>query len=77
MELDFRRDPTILSTVVDTMADGVFTVDTQGRFVAWSAGAERITGYAAAEVISKPCELLEEPNCKGFGNCRMRSSMRS
>ncbi|QDU40196.1 Transcriptional regulatory protein ZraR [Maioricimonas rarisocia] len=67
MELDFRKDPTILSTVVDTMADGVFTVDAQGRFVAWSAGAERITGYAAADVIGKPCELLEGPNCKGFG----------
>jgi len=67
MELDFRKDPTILSTVVDTMADGVFTVDSRGRFVAWSAGAERITGYTAAEVIGQPCEILEGPNCKGFG----------
>jgi PAS domain S-box-containing protein len=66
MELDFRKDPTILSTVVDAMSVAVFTVDAQGNFVAWSEGAERITGYAAGEVIGKPCHLLEGPNCKGF-----------
>jgi PAS domain S-box-containing protein len=67
MELDFRKDPAVLSTVVDAMADGVFTVDAQGRFVAWSEGAERITGYSAAEVRGQPCKILEGPNCKGFG----------
>ncbi|MBI4334652.1 MAG: sigma 54-interacting transcriptional regulator [Chloroflexi bacterium] len=67
MELDFRKDPAILSTVVDTMAVGVFTVDASGTFVAWSEGAERITGYSSAEVVGKPCRILEGPNCKGFG----------
>lgn len=67
MELDFRQDPTILSAVIDAMADGVFTVDRDGLFVAWSQGAERITGYQAAEVVGRPCHMLEGPNCKGFG----------
>lgn len=66
MELDFRKNPSILSTMVDSMADGVFTVDTQGNFVAWSAGAERITGYASDEVVGKPCHFMEGQNCKGF-----------
>lgn len=66
MELDFRKNPEVLNMVVDAMADGVFTVDAHGRFVAWSAGAERITGYASAEVVGKPCRILEGPNCKGF-----------
>ncbi|MBI2875883.1 MAG: sigma 54-interacting transcriptional regulator [Candidatus Tectomicrobia bacterium] len=66
IELDFRKDPAILSLVVDTMAVGVFTVDAKGSFVAWSEGAERITGYPRAEVIGKPCRILEGPNCKGF-----------
>ena len=65
-ELDFHRDPSILSMVVDAMADGVFTVDANGHFVAWSAGAERITGYTSDEVVGKPCRILEGPNCKGF-----------
>ena len=66
MELDFRKDPTILTSIVDAMADGLFTVDAQGRFVAWSQGAERITGYRSDEIVGQPCHLLEGPNCKGF-----------
>ncbi|WP_158633622.1 sigma-54 interaction domain-containing protein [Tautonia sociabilis] len=66
MDLDFRRDPSILSTIVDAMADGVFTVDASGRIVAWSQGAERITGYASEEVVGRSCRLFEGPHCKGF-----------
>ncbi|MBD3673963.1 MAG: sigma 54-interacting transcriptional regulator [Planctomycetaceae bacterium] len=66
MELDFRKDPQVLSRIVDEMADGVFTVDARGRFVAWSQGAERITGYSESEILGKPCQILEGPNCKGF-----------
>ncbi|HRF01709.1 MAG TPA: PAS domain S-box protein, partial [Pirellulaceae bacterium] len=66
MELDFRRDPQLLAEIVDQMHAGVFTVDARGRFVAWNAGAERITGYAAAELIGQPCRLLEGENCRGF-----------
>jgi PAS domain S-box-containing protein len=51
MELDFRKDPGILSTVIDAMAVGVFTVDSRGNFIAWSEGAERITGYPAADIL--------------------------
>lgn len=66
MELDFRRDPSLLSMVVDAMADGVYTLDNNGIFVAWSAGAERITGYSSQAMVGKPCHILEGPNCKGF-----------
>jgi len=66
MELDFRKDPEVLSRIVDEMADGVFTVDAKGKFVAWSQGAERITGYSPEEIVGQPCNILEGPNCKGF-----------
>lgn len=66
MELDFRKDPKVLAAIVDAMADGVFTVDAHGVFVGWSEGAERITGFRAAEVVGKPCTLLQGPNCRGF-----------
>lgn len=66
MELDWHKDPHILRMVVEAMADGVFTVDAQGRFVSWSPGAERITGYRRDEVVGKPCRIMEGPNCKGF-----------
>ncbi len=67
MELDFHKDPAVLSLIVDAMADGLFTVDAAGRFVSWNHGAEEITGYPQSEVIGQPCHILEGPNCKGFG----------
>ncbi len=66
MELDFRKNPAILSNMLDVMADGVFTVDAEGRIVAWSTGAARITGYSSDEVLGQTCHLLEGQNCKGF-----------
>lgn len=66
MELDFRKNPSILGNMVDVMADGVFTVDAKGRIVAWSTGAARITGYPSQEVIGQSCHILEGQNCKGF-----------
>lgn len=48
------------------MAPGVFTVNANGLFAAWSEGAERITGYSSAEVVGRPCDILEGQNCKGF-----------
>ena len=66
MELDFRKNPQLLGTMIDAMADGVFTVDAEGNIVAWSVGAARITGYASDEVVGKSCHILEGRNCKGF-----------
>lgn len=66
MELDFHKDPSILGRVMDSVAAGIFTVDRDGKFVAWSEGAERITGYPRDEVIGRPCSILEGRNCKGF-----------
>jgi len=66
MELDFRKNPAILSNMVDVMADGVFTVDAKGHIVAWSTGAARITGYSSQDVLGKSCHILEGQNCKGF-----------
>lgn len=68
MELDFQKDPTILGRVLGSMAAGIFTVDAQGRFVAWSDGAERISGYARSDVTGQPCSILEGQNCKGFAS---------
>ena len=68
MELDFRKNPGILSNMVDVMADGVFTVDPNGNIVAWSSGAARITGYSSQDIVGKPCHILEGQNCKGFSS---------
>ncbi len=67
MELDFRKNPNLLNTMIDAMADGVFTVDATGTIVAWNAGAARITGYSSQDIVGKTCHILEGYNCKGFG----------
>jgi two-component system, NtrC family, response regulator HydG len=70
MELDFHKDPAVFGRMIDAMAAGVFTVDQSGSFVAWSDGAERITGYDRHEVVGKPCTFLEGQNCKGFATLK-------
>jgi PAS domain S-box-containing protein len=67
LQLDFHRDPGVLSLVIDGMADGVFTVNNQGVIQGWNAGAERITGYLREEVVGKPCFIMDGPHCEGFG----------
>ena len=64
-DMDFRRDPSILSQVVDVIPHGVFTVDQNGIIVGWSAGAEQITGFSSADVVGKSCNILEGPQSKG------------
>lgn len=54
IDLDFRRNPCILSALVDTIKTGVFSVDDKGIFVAWSAGAEKLTGYSSYQIVGKP-----------------------
>ncbi|MCA8987516.1 MAG: sigma 54-interacting transcriptional regulator [Planctomycetaceae bacterium] len=70
LDLDFHRNPAILTHVIDAMADGLFTVDAQGTFIAWSEGAERITGYSREEIEGQPCSILEGQNCKGFATLK-------
>ncbi len=50
-------------SVVDTMAEGLFVVDTKGRVVFINPAAERITGYSREEVLGKPCSLFESETC--------------
>jgi diguanylate cyclase (GGDEF)-like protein/PAS domain S-box-containing protein len=41
--------------IVENMHDGVYFVDRRRRITFWNKGAERITGYCAAEVVGKSC----------------------
>ena len=41
--------------ILDRMEDGVYLVDRERRIRYWSQSAERITGFAAQEVLGKRC----------------------
>lgn len=47
--------------------DPVFVTDRHNRIVFWNRSAERILGYAAAEVVGRPCAARLE-GCDAFGN---------
>src|SRR5512137_673888 len=41
--------------IVENMHDGLYFVDRERRITYWNKGAERITGYSAAEVVGTSC----------------------
>ncbi len=49
--------------LLDSMAEGVFTLDTEGRITSWNPAMERITGYTSAEAIGQSCQLLKFSKC--------------
>jgi transcriptional regulator with PAS, ATPase and Fis domain len=54
-------------TIVDTMQDGLMVLDTKGNILAMNSAAERLTGYAAEELIGANCRTLNCTGCKIFG----------
>jgi len=53
------------SLLLESMAEGVFTVDRSGIITSWNPAMERITGYSAAEAVNTGCELLKFNRCFG------------
>ena len=41
--------------VLDEVDDGVYVLDSDRQIIYWNKGAERITGYPAAEVVGRGC----------------------
>ena len=47
-----------LARIVDASMDGIISFDLQMRVLSWSAGAERIFGYPAAECIGRSLAMI-------------------
>lgn len=61
-------------TILDSIADGVFTVDDSWRITSFNSAAERITGYDRQEVIGRPCyEVFRASICRS--SCALRRTM--
>ncbi|SDO55782.1 sigma-54 interaction domain-containing protein [Desulforhopalus singaporensis] len=66
-----------ISRIIDSMADGVFTLDKGGRIASWNRSMEKISGYSAAEALGQTCALLNCSRCFGtscpadIGRCRI------
>ena len=58
-----KIDPRFAGLLLDAMADGVFTLDKQGRISSWNPAMERITGYKPSEAIGQSCMMLNFSRC--------------
>ncbi|MFO7973708.1 MAG: sigma 54-interacting transcriptional regulator [Candidatus Hydrogenedentota bacterium] len=60
MTQSMEREALELATILDTMADGVFVIDTEHVIQRWNRAMERITGYSPAEAIGRNCAFLND-----------------
>ncbi len=54
-------------TIVDTLQDGLMVLDPVGNILAVNPAAERLTGYAAEELIGNNCRTLNCTGCDIYG----------
>src|SRR3989338_8441737 len=52
----------IYPLVLDSIADGVFTVDKHFRITSFNKAAEQITGWTAQEVVGASCNKIFQSN---------------
>jgi|GEM_PF-593110 len=45
-------------SLIETANDAIICIDPSGTIVSWNSYAENIFGYAAGEIINKPCTVL-------------------
>ena len=65
-------NPRLYRDVLDTIYDGVYFLDRQRKIFFWNKGAERITGYRAADVMGRSCadDILCHVDKQGRHMCR-------
>jgi PAS domain S-box-containing protein len=63
-----------VDTIIESLADGVFTVDQKLRITSFSKGMENLTGIRESDAIGAPChEILNSDNCSG--NCPFANTL--
>lgn len=53
-----ERDQAHLAAIVASSEDAIISHDLEGKITSWNAGAEKIYGYTASEMISQPMSTL-------------------
>jgi len=70
------KDPRFLKVILDSIADGVFTIDHDKRITSFNRAAERITGVPATKALKNKCyEVLRSDLCQE--NCVLDKALQS
>jgi PAS domain S-box-containing protein len=71
---EMHTDLQHLQTILDSVSDGVFTVDNDMCITLFNRGAENITGFSRAQALGQPCcEIFRTNAC--FDNCPLRHAI--
>ena len=68
------RNLSRLYSIIDSVADGLFTVDKEMRITNFNKAAEEITGMSHEEAIGQPCSTVFRTNCCE-GGCPLREAI--
>jgi len=52
-------DENFLGLLLDSMADGVFALNSSGKITLWNRSMERITGHKADQIVGESCDVLK------------------
>jgi len=64
------------STILDSIADGVFTIDGEKRITSFNRAAERITGFTREEAVGQFChDIFHASICQN--SCALEEAIRS
>ncbi|MCK5311139.1 MAG: sigma 54-interacting transcriptional regulator, partial [Desulfobacteraceae bacterium] len=55
----------LVKMLLESIGDGIFILDNQGRIVAWNRAMEKITGFKQSEVLNQNCRMLNFNQCFG------------
>ncbi len=70
-----RLDQTTTQIILESISDGVFTIDPEWRITTFNRAAEEITGISRQEAIGRPCwEVFRSNMCEG--DCALKRTMK-
>jgi PAS domain S-box-containing protein len=73
-ELNTAASPEWCEAILDSLSEGVFTVDKEWRLTSFNRAAEKILGITRADAIGRPCdEVLRADICKDA--CALRYTL--
>ncbi len=71
-----EKYPDFFRTILDSIADGVFTIDRKRRITSFNCAAELITGFTSEEAIGKQChEIFHASICQS--SCALEEALKT